>query len=120
VTELEGINGHRFRIRAPGLEVGRTVAFALRADHLELEHAAALKMAVGADAAPSTTAANAMSGRVASVQYQGTHVDVRVAVDGLEPLQVTVPEAAFYAAPFAVGAPARVCFAPSEAQVVHG
>jgi len=119
-AELEDAAGRRFRVRAPQLAVGREVAFALRADRLELVHAPALRVAVGAEAAPEPAPVNAIDGTVTSVQYQGTHVEVRLDAAGLEPLMVTVPEAGFYGAPFEVGAPARLVFAAAETHVLDG
>ena len=120
LASLEDAVGRRFRVRAGAVPVGRELAFALRADHLELTHAAALKVAVGAEGAPEPPPVNTVDGTVTSVQYQGTHVEVRLAADGLEPVLVTVPEASFYAAPFAPGAPARLAFDLAEAHVLHG
>jgi putative spermidine/putrescine transport system ATP-binding protein len=119
VAELEDAAGRRFRVRAGEVAVGREIAFALRADHLELAHAAALKVAVGAETEPEAPPVNAVDGTVSSVQYQGTHVEVRLEAEGLEPLLATVPEATFYAAPFEIGAPARLAFALGEAHVLH-
>ena len=120
VAELEDATGRRFRVRAGEVAVGREIAFALRADHLELAHPRSLKVAVGAEAEPEPAPVNAIDGTVTSVQYQGTHVEVRLEADGLEPLLVSVPEAAFDAAPFEFDAPARLSFASSEAHVLHG
>jgi len=120
MAELEDEGGRRYRLRAPGLAVGRRAAFALRADHLALEHATALKMAVGAEAAVEPARVNVIEGTVSSVQYQGTHVEIRLEASGLEPLLITVPEAGFFTAPFSVGTPARVSFTTDEAHVVEG
>jgi putative spermidine/putrescine transport system ATP-binding protein len=74
---------------------------------------------VGAETEPEAPPVNAIDGTVSSVQYQGTHVEVRLEAEGLEPLLATVPEATFYAAPFEIGAPARLAFALGEAHVLH-
>jgi putative spermidine/putrescine transport system ATP-binding protein len=120
VAELKDAAGRHYRVRAGEVAVGREIAFALRADRLELAHAAALKVAVGAETEPEAAPLNAIDGTVTSVQYQGTHVEVGLEADALEPLLVTVPEATFYAAPFEVGAPARLSFALGEAHVLNG
>ncbi len=118
-ADLEDEAGRRYRVKTPAVAAGQRVAFALRADHLELAHPAALKMAVGGEGGAEAPAVNAIDGTVTSVQYQGTHVEVRLDAQGLEPLLVTVPEASFYAAPFEIGAPARLSFPVGEAHVLH-
>ena len=119
IAEVVDADGRRFRVRDAGVAEGAPVAFAVRADHLRLHHVAALKMAVGDGGGTAPALTNGIEGTVTSVQYQGTHVEVRLAAPGLEPLLVTVPEATFYAAPFDVGAAARLGFAVDEAHVLQ-
>lgn len=117
-TDLEDGAGRRFTVRAAGLAVGDDVAFAVRADRLQLAPLQALRVAVGGDAPVGTSSANAVEGTVTSVQYQGRDVEVRLHAEGLEPLLVTVPEDVFYEAPFKVGASAMVSFATDQAHVL--
>jgi putative spermidine/putrescine transport system ATP-binding protein len=111
--------GRRFRVGGSALAEGQEIAFAVRADHLQLAQVAAMRMAVGDDVGGGADAVNGIDGTVTSVQYQGTCVEVRMAAPGLETLMVSVPEGRFYAAPVEVGMPARLSFAVGEAHVLH-
>ena len=117
-TVLADAQGRRFKVRGTGLAPGRKVAFAVRADHLQLDHVAAVRLAVGDEATGAGPGVNAIEGAVTSVQYQGTHVEVRMEAPGLEPLLVMVPEGTYDAAPFDVGTAARLSFAVDEAHVL--
>ncbi len=109
--------GRRFRLASRTPVTDDDIAFAVRADHLLLEPVAtALRMAVGGEAVAE--AVNVIEARVLSVQYQGTHVDVRLRAEGLEPILVTVPDSTFFAAPVAEGERARIRFTVDEAHVL--
>ncbi|MEM7693686.1 MAG: ABC transporter ATP-binding protein [Pseudomonadota bacterium] len=99
VTRVEGSIVHAAvpdgQIAAPAhgpKAAGEPIAIAVRADQI----------AVNAGGAANDNA-NALSGRVASVQYQGSFVEVRVDAGQDEPLLVTLPDATFDAAPLVEG-----------------
>ncbi len=116
--ELEDDNGRRFRVLGTDRPLGSLVSFAVRADHLELDHVRTLQVAVGDGATPTDERMNTVEGTVTSVQYQGSHVEVRLVAEGTETLLVSLPEGRFFAAPFAVGTTARLSFATDEAHIL--
>ncbi len=85
----------RAAARAPdaALSTGDPVSIAVRADQITL--------AQGNQAANDN--ANSLSGKISSIQYQGSFVEVRVDAGQAEPILVTVPDSRFDAAPVAEG-----------------
>jgi putative spermidine/putrescine transport system ATP-binding protein len=98
------------RTPAPGSEA----ALAVRADRISV---AAGK---GDGTGPEAAAENLIEGRVASVQYQGTFVEVRVEAGEPEPLLVTVPDEPFYRAPLRDGDPARLSWSSAAGHLLDG
>ena len=96
-------DGHQISLPVPGAQAGDSIAFTVRSDRLSLAPAAAVKpVAPPAEAGPNGQ--GEITGRVASIQYQGTHVDVRLAFPGQDELLLaTVPEGDFFTAPFEEG-----------------
>ncbi|NBC33227.1 MAG: ATP-binding cassette domain-containing protein [Alphaproteobacteria bacterium] len=96
-------DGHRIGLPACGASPGDSLAFTVRADRLSLSPAAAVKpVAPSPDAGPDGH--GEITGRVSSIQYQGTHVEVRLALpEQAELLLATVPERTFFDAPLQEG-----------------
>ncbi len=75
---------------------GEEVFFAVRGDAIAID-----KAGVGVRADEP----NAIAGRVATVQYQGHWVQVGIAVDGADEIDIVVSERQFFDQPVAVGDP---------------
>lgn len=100
VVTLAG--GHPVAVpQAEAAALGAPLAFTVRADSLTLTRAPAVTPVTDAPAADGMAA---VPGTVSTVQYQGTHVEVRLTLAGQdEPLLATVPEGRFFDAPFKPG-----------------
>ena len=105
-------SGDRIQVPTHGLDVqqGHPAALAVRADKIEL---------AGADR-PSDGGANVIQGRVTSVQYQGTFVEVRIDAGERDPLLVTVPDEPFYRAPLSDGDMARLSWSAANGHLLQG
>jgi len=93
--------GHHVAVPAPstGAAGGGRVAFTVRADAIALSPAAKVAP-VQAPAAED----GSVTGTISTVQYQGTHVEVRLTVPGQEePLLAFVPEGRFFETPYHPG-----------------
>ncbi|MEM9222024.1 MAG: ABC transporter ATP-binding protein [Pseudomonadota bacterium] len=91
-------------------ERGAPVAIAVRADQI--------KLAPPDEAANDN--ANMLHGRIASIQYQGSFVEVRVDAGQAEPVLVTVPDGAFDAAPVSEGDAASLTWPVAEGHILVG
>lgn len=96
-------DGHQISLPAHDAVPGESLAFTVRADRLSLSPAATVKpVAPSPDAGPNGH--GEITGRVSSIQYQGTHVEVRLAFPGQDELLLaTVPEGVFFDAPLQEG-----------------
>jgi putative spermidine/putrescine transport system ATP-binding protein len=83
---------------------GRTIA--VRADRLALVHSG------------SPTDGPMLTGTVSEIEYQGTHVHVRLATASGEDIALQLPETTFDAAPVAVGAVVTTSWDPASAHVL--
>ncbi len=90
---------------------GETIAIAVRSDQI------ALRPASANDGAAND---NEVTGTVASVQYQGAFVEVRVDAGEGEPLLVTVPDGVFDAAPFKEGDRAVLTWSVDHGHLLSG
>ncbi|MEO1104667.1 MAG: TOBE domain-containing protein, partial [Pseudomonadota bacterium] len=89
---------------------GDRVAIAVRAD----------QMTLGPPEIAANDNANQLSGRISSIQYQGSFVEVRVDAGQAEPLLVTVPDAEFDASPVTEGAEASLTWAVADGHILVG
>ncbi|GAB5374469.1 MAG: ABC transporter ATP-binding protein [Acuticoccus sp.] len=88
---------------------GDPVAIAVRADQIVLNPPA--------DAAAD---GNSLKGTIASIQYQGSFVEVRVEAGQSEPILVTVPDNTFDAAPLKEGEDATLTWPIGEGHLLAG
>lgn len=109
---LRGPGGERFLVNKVEATPGSDVAFALRADKIELLDRDLPKRAVGADVSPNggieAEAANRLPVEVGLVEYQGAQVALRLHAEGFDVFSITMDEARFYQQPVAVGDPVTV------------
>ncbi|MEM0908125.1 MAG: ABC transporter ATP-binding protein [Pseudomonadota bacterium] len=112
---LHAARGAAVRFAAPvagaSPSAGDQVAVAVRHDHITLS---------GPGQAPANDNANQMSGTIASVQYQGSFVEVRVDAGEAEPLLVTMADNIFDASPVEEGEPATVTWPIEEGHLLVG
>jgi putative spermidine/putrescine transport system ATP-binding protein len=96
-----------------GLEPGRPAALAVRADRIAVAGNTS-------PAAPDGHDSNVIEGRVTSVQYQGTFVEVRIDAGERDPLLVTVPDEPFDANPLRDGDEARLSWRTAAGHLLEG
>ncbi len=115
---LRGPGGARLRVPRLEAPVGSKVTFALRADRVSLARQAAQHRAVGADVAAPIDG-NRLAATVASIEYQGSLVAVRLKIDGVDDFSVHLPEGQFYDDPVAVDEPVIVTWQPRDSHLLH-
>ncbi|MEM8664621.1 MAG: ABC transporter ATP-binding protein [Pseudomonadota bacterium] len=91
-----------------GRNEGSPVSIAVRADQITLE----------SDGAANDNAQNTLAGTIASIQYQGSFVEVRVDAGQDEPVLVTVPDGSFDASPLVEGQDATLTWPVAEGHVL--
>ena len=124
---VEAADAHGARLRGPqgipiatqvaGLAARDIVHVAIRSDRMRIGRVAHRLRAVGASDDVDGSAARLVS-RVASVEYQGTLVKLRLEADGIDDLTVTLPDRDFYADEVAAGDMVAVGWDDAEAHVV--
>lgn len=114
---LIGPGDQRLALPLVDCAIGDAVSFTVRSDQVTLEPATRVRPV---DALGTTAAAGActLTGTVASVQYQGVTVEVRLTLANDETFLVTVPERQFFAAPLEVGARVRATWSSAEVHVL--
>ncbi len=103
-----GKAGHAATRAAKAAAPGDPVAIAVRADHITLHP-------VG-----QAGEANALTGTIASIQYQGSFVEVRVDTGADEQVLVTMPDTTFDAAPLSEGEAAHLTWPLAEGHLLSG
>ncbi|MEM7023957.1 MAG: ABC transporter ATP-binding protein [Pseudomonadota bacterium] len=114
---LTGATGERFVVPRLDAAQGSKVTFALRSDKIVLGRALGQLRAVGAEV-PTADETNRLSGTVTSVEYQGALVALRLAASSVETFTVSMPEAAFFASPVAVGDQADLSWDVADVHVL--
>jgi putative spermidine/putrescine transport system ATP-binding protein len=124
---VDAVDGRGARLRGPqgvpiatpvaGLVARSTVHVAIRSDRMRIDRIAHRLRAVGApgDAAYSN---GILVSRVASVEYQGSIVKLRLEGDDIDELTVTLPDRAFYGEAVAAGDTVAVGWDDADAHVV--
>jgi putative spermidine/putrescine transport system ATP-binding protein len=110
--------GGRIQVPTHGLSIqrGRHAALAVRADRIDLAAAGGQ----GDGSAADGDGANVIQGRVTSVQYQGTFVEVRIDAGERDPLLVTVPDEPFDRAPLSDGDLAQLSWRAANGHLLEG
>ena len=101
-ARLRGPQGVVIVTARPGLEAGRVVHVAIRADQMHIKRAGRRLQAVGSNDGQIASHAGLQS-RVASVEYHGAVVKLRLKADWADELTMTVSDQSFYAAALAEG-----------------
>lgn len=92
-----------FAMPAAGRNVGDVAAVAIRSDRIALSRADARLKAVGEHDDGVSGAVSGVAGTVASIEYLGLWVKVRIEIDGGNDLTVALPDRQFFDAPMDVG-----------------
>jgi len=116
-ARLRGPQGIPIATQAAGLAASAVVHVAIRSDRMRVGRVAHRLRAVGAPDDVDATKARLRS-RVASVEYQGILVKLRLEADGIDDLTVTLPDRDFYADEVAAGDMVAVGWDDAEAHVV--
>ena len=98
------------RVADAAPKAGEPVSIAVRADQITLT----------TGDTPANDNASRLSGRISSIQYQGSFVEVRVDAGQVEPILVTVPDSRFDAAPVAEGDSATLTWPIEEGHLLAG
>ena len=115
---LEGGGDARFRVPAAGHAIGDEAAFVVRADRIALGARAERLHAVGAEISPGAPF-NAVAATVASLEYHGASVRLRLAAAGLDDFTVTLSESQYDAAPVAIGDPVAANWATTDVHLLR-
>jgi putative spermidine/putrescine transport system ATP-binding protein len=92
---LRGPQGWRYELPTGGpARAGPPVSFAIRRDWVRLAKGSL---------APAEAMPNRIGGRVATIEYQGTHVKVTLEVGGPDAFVASISDQAFFAEPLAAG-----------------
>jgi len=105
---VEGPGGTRFFIKKTDTAPGQAVAFALRADKIDLN-----------SAGEASAGANRLEATVGLVEYQGAVVALRLHAEGFDEFSITMDEARFYARPVAVGDRVTVGWDAQDAHLMN-
>ncbi len=121
---LIGPGGERFLVSKTDTAMGDSVAFALRADKIDLKDQSETLRAVGAAVSPADTssdneAANRLNAKVGLVEYQGAVVALRLHSEGFDEFSMTMDEARFYEQPVAVGDRVTVGWDAKDAHLLN-
>jgi putative spermidine/putrescine transport system ATP-binding protein len=116
-ARLRGPQGVPIVTSAAGLTARADVQVAIRNDRMRVRRVAHRLRAVGAFG-DETAAEPALVSRVAAVEYQGSIVKLRLDVDGVDELTVTLSDHAFYADAVAPGDAVTVGWDDTDIHVV--
>lgn len=104
----------RFTLPADGLSVGDAVDVAIRADKITPARADGIPGEPMGDAATVTSTADGVRGRIASIEYLGLWVRVRLAFPGNDDFRISLPDTRFFADSLAVGDEITATWSPSD------
>jgi putative spermidine/putrescine transport system ATP-binding protein len=116
-ARLRGPQGIAIQTARPGLSPGAKIHIAIRSDRMLMNRAAQRLKAVGAGN-DRITSDEALQSRVASIEYQGAIVKLRLEADWGDELTVTLSDRSFYAAPVAPGEMVVIGWNDADAHVV--
>ena len=116
-AQLRGPHGIAVATTRPGLSPGDKVHIAIRSDRMHMNRAVQRLKAVGAGN-DLITSEEALRSRVASIEYQGPIVKLRLEADWGDELTVTLSDRLFYAAPVAEGEVVAIGWNDADAHVV--
>ncbi len=116
-ARLRGPRGIAIETVRQGLSPGAEVHVAIRSDRMHINRAVHRLRAVGAGN-DGITSDEALRSRVASIEYQGAVVKLRLEADWGEELTVTLSDGSFYAAPVALGDNVAIDWADADAHIV--
>ena len=116
-ARLRGPHGIAVETARPGLIPGSEVHVAIRSDRMHMNWAVQRLKAVGAGN-DGIISDEALQSRVASIEYQGAVVKLRLEADWGEELTVTLSDRSFYAAPVAEGEIVAIGWNDADAHIV--
>ena len=116
---LTGPGGERFLVSKSSAAMGNNVAFALRADKIDLVNQSETLRAVGADASPDRANANRLNAKVGLVEYQGAVVALRLHAEGFDEFSMTMDESRFYEQPVTIGDSVTVGWDAKDAHLLN-
>ena len=116
-ARLRGPQGIAIETVRTGLVPGSEVHIAIRSDRMHMNWAVQRLKAVGAGN-DGITSDEALQSRVASIEYQGAVVKLRLEADWGDELTVTLSDRSFYAAPVASGDIVAIGWNDADAHVV--
>jgi putative spermidine/putrescine transport system ATP-binding protein len=117
-ARLRGPHGIAIATARSGLATGSVVHVAIRGDRMHINRAGQRLRAVGSGngLGPSR---ESLQSRVASVEYQGAVVKLRLEADWCEEASVTLSDRSFYTAPVAEGDTVAVGWNDADAHIVN-
>jgi len=107
-ARLIGPGGLPIPVGKGGLRAGASVDIAIRGDRMHLVPGGAEDAGAG----------HALPARVASIEYQGATVKVRLDADGVDDLTISVPDRAFFRDSVAIGDGVRVAWGEEDVHVL--
>ncbi|HVH77920.1 MAG TPA: ABC transporter ATP-binding protein [Stellaceae bacterium] len=116
-ARLFGPQGVPIATGSTGLSGRGSAQIAIRSDRMRIGRIAHRLRAVGASG-DETGLERALVSRVASIEYQGSNVKVRLEADGTDDLTVTLPDYVFYADAVAPGDEVAVRWDDADVHVV--
>jgi len=116
-ARLRGPHGIAIEAMRLGLSPGAEVYVAIRSDRMHMNRAVQRLKAVGAGS-DLITSEEALQSRVASIEYQGPVVKLRLEADWGDELTVTLSDRSFYEAPVAEGDIVAIGWNDADAHIV--
>jgi putative spermidine/putrescine transport system ATP-binding protein len=116
---LTGPGGERFLVDRTEAALGNSIAFALRADKIDLKDQGETLRAVGAAVSPDDESANRLNAKVGLVEYQGAVVALRLHAEGFDEFSITMDEGRFFEHPVAVGDQVTVGWDAKDAHLLN-
>jgi putative spermidine/putrescine transport system ATP-binding protein len=116
-ARLRGPNGVPIETARPGLVPGAEVHVAIRSDRMHMNRAVQRLRAVGAGNG-GIASEEALRSRVASIEYQGPIVKLRLDADWGDELIVTISDRFFYGSPVAEGDIVAIGWNDADAHIV--
>lgn len=111
-------DGFEFPCPAEGLSVGETVSAALRADKVDLALTERRLKAVGEGADGEAVSGDALHARVASIEYLGLWVKLRLDIAGAPDFTVTLSDSTYFRQPLRVGDDVTATWRASDMHVL--
>ena len=116
-ARLRGPQGIVITTTRSGLEVGRVVHVAVRADQMHIKRAGWRLQAVGSNDG-QIASQQGLQSRVASVEYHGAMVKLRLEADWADELTISLSDQSFYASDLTEGDPVTIGWNDADAHVM--